>query len=868
MEYYKLISLSPTEKLNTVEKMLAIKDRQEQKELQRQQLAAQQQEKKEQKLLSAYGAINSLSETINKMGINEEEIEFKTNLYNQVDTMLNNLNETEDYMTTWKDVVDTTSSLMTDPKITSKVKANKDYQDWRKNLYESGLPQEIIEYYDATQTYTAGKYEDNNRGITTWKPTESWVEQPDIVKLQEQAMKLAAAEEGSYDTIYYMGRNGEYTDNIKESIDGVPYYKIGTEYNRLTEAKIKSAFNNIVRNNPKIMAGLEQDYKIDKWRHENGKTTFVDVTTDDAGIMLNFDDYINKRLYGFSKPASYNNVSQNITTMAGLSTSVIGKGINSKNNSSDKTLFSESYVTGVSYIPKTDSFESVMAGKNVASTILKDECRKLNLQFNPNEIDKSFQQIEEYYRLVDTELPKEIQDAYNSYNEYSEYYNNLINNIQDPELKNKIDFITTLDLGADLSTLTDENGDLNPYVKQYSSLINQLFKDNDVVEFELDGNKIKSLQDFKNIFPDYEQYGVSYNNGKITLNKTNANNLSIIGKKLKGFYKNVFKADIPNTHSGRKGILLDSITKLYDDINKDVEHITSEDNILIPSQVISQNDVITTLARQARLKEEDIKDVIISEIESGLRNAGYENSNMAIGYDNINPTYKNTGDQRVAAGRLLVSMLNDSANKDLVGIGYDNQTLEQVFTITIPNPKEGKYPEYITKFKKIMDIDDLTNRVIIRWDGIGQETKNLLKNSPQFKYGIKLGELNNAGIKNVNISDNYQLKIDNGQFMIYENGFYKNISKDQAIECLSIKDMLSDINYYAKSPKTNFDNLLNNYVDIIYRLNDGIDKESLKGKIIQEAQYMNDNFRDYITSISKPNGILDQLLKIKYNEPE
>lgn len=792
----------------------------------------------------------TLKTELAKLPLNPEEEDFRQGLYNEIEaTIQNNSNGGNAYYAL-DDVVKLSGDLLSSRALSSRVEAQTDYKNWLDNLEkDTTVDKDTKDYLKEKNTYKSGRSENDN-GIVTWNPKQSYTSTPDVTAAQLKALQMVAKDAGASEVIYYKNANGEYTLDINQSVDNLPYYKIGTKFEKVSKDKLREAFDSILKNSPNLYQGLQQDYKVAKWKHEKYNQGGVDLTTNDAGEDLDFNEYIEKRITGFVNAATYNHITTTHDEMSGVTTYAAMLRNSAKNDGKGLTT---GYTTqGISYIPPRSAVSTVIAGKNLALSNLKKIANSNQIEFDVENIEGSYNKLIQYYKDNNKVLPKAVYDNYQNYKTYLELYNSLVPK-DDIETKDKIDFCTALEQGFDLSVLRD-GAELNSYVKRHSFLINAIYNDSTTASFGINTDIIKKESDLKLYLSNYKDLGVTYNDKYITVDKDNAHNLFIIGNAL----YNVLAAKeipIPNLSDFLNNKTLDSkhlkqIVDLYNETSEAVNKYVDENQVVIPSTVKSASDILETLSME-RGDKENITKEIRDNITSTWGNMGAENIQMAIGIDNTPPNYNNNGLQRVATQKFINTML--AKFPSYVKISYDTQTLEQQIVVSIPEQtNENENDDFIEKFAKKFGMGKIKDRVVIRWDGANDPLKDYIKSGSEFKYNNRLANLNNSGIKEFTISNDTKLLLDNGYFAINKNGSTMPISQIQARDLLEAKDIFNDLNYYQefadiyKLSKGDQSNIIQNFIIACYKANPQIDINQLATEVYTKSKFFKGFISDTI----------------------
>ena len=678
------------------------------------------------------------------------------------------------------DVVSTFGDIASNAGMIGRLRAQQDYKTYIDNLNKrNDISEADKEYFREVNQYYYQDKTDNNGNViggTKWAPIDREVAAPNMPKMMESALKIAAKDAGGGNTIYYMAANGQLTTNPNASIDGLPYISKAGKYERLTQDKIKAAMDTVIANTPGALEGLRQDYKIANWRHNKNQSSnndlVIDETTDDKGLKLSFDQYIQKRLQGFYHSASYSHYYGTDTPLAGMSVQAAKARQTAKSGGiaiGDFIRTATNTTPGNYYIEKTSAISATVGQSKAATEKLKGYADSLGVKFDLNDITGSYQKIAAKYNGVP---PKEVYDTYKQYQTAVSRYEQLIPQGISNDFKDKIAFSTALENGVDLSTLGD-----NKYVKEYIDLINKAFTNNEEIPIYLNDfdNSIKNI--------DYKGLGLTIktdnlNRKYLSLDKNDAQNIYLIAAATNDYrVRGVSKT---NLLAGKTNMFLDKIYNNYNDTSKEIDKLMGEP-ANIPTETVSDMDVIQTMAQQYvdTGKFSDYKaarEYAADELEASLHNAWGPRVNMAIGFDAYPATYDITSEQKFAGQQLLRRAR--AKNKDLTSVGYDKNTLKTVINIALT--PELKDDDDIKEYLKILGADKGNNITIIADNMFNSSAKNDLLKSPEWSNSIDFTTAVNSGVHTFNLEDGNTIYTDGNNFEIESDGIRRIINFNQA----------------------------------------------------------------------------------------
>lgn len=697
------------------------------------------------------------------------------------------------------DVVSTFGDITSNAGMIGRLRAQQDYKTYIDNLNKrTDISEADKEYFREVNKYYYQDKTDNNDNViggTKWNPIDREVAAPNMPAMMVKALQIAAKDAGGGNTIYYMGANGRLTTNPNASVDGLPYISKAGKYERLTQDKIKVAMDTVIANTPGALEGLRQDYKIANWRHDKNQATneglVIDETTDDKGLKLSFDQYMQKRLQGFYHSASYSHYYGTDTPLAGMSVQAAKARQTAKSGGiaiGDFIRTATNTTPGNYYVEKTSAISATVGQSKAATEKLKGYADSLGVQFDLNDITGSYQKIVAKYNGVP---PKEVYDTYKQYQTAVSRYEQLIPQGISNDFKDKINFATALENGVDLSTLGN-----NKYVKDYIDSINEVFANKEEIPIYLNdfNNSIKNIN--------YKDLGLTIktdnlNRKYLSLDKNDAQNIYLIAAATNDYrVRGVSKT---NPLAGKTNMFLDKIYNNYNDTSKEIDNLMGEP-ANIPTETVSDMDLIQTMAQQYinTGKFSDYKaarNYAADELEASLHNAWGPRVNMAIGYGANPATYDVTSEQRFAAQQ--IARRARAKSKDLTSVGYDKNTLKTVINIALT--PELKEDADIQKYLKVLGSTDDNSITIIADNMFNNKAKNDVLSSPSWANSVDFTTAVNSGVHTFNLEDGNAIYTDGTNFEIESDGIRRSIDFNQAKAAVGANQKFNDLKYQYHS---------------------------------------------------------------------
>lgn len=719
------------------------------------------------------------------------------------------------------DIIAKAGNLSSDAGMIGRLKAQQDYKAYLDNLNKrTDLPEADKEYFrEKNQYYYSDKYDDKGNviGGSKWTPIEQEVASPDMVKMMDQAIRIAAKDAGGSNTVYYKDASGNYTNNANLSVDGLPYINKSGRYEKLTKDKLMLAMDSVIANTPGAIEGLEQDYKVANWRHNKNNVGGVDETTDEKGLKLNFNQYLEKRLTGFYQSASYSHYYSEVTPLEGMSVkaanarqaaSSVGYGDVARGIANARNTTPGDYT-----IRKTSALSGVVAQRLAATEMLKGVMDNAGIEFDINDVDGSYDRLKDYYKKNGEIVPKGIYDAYNAYKEGVDVYNQLLSNA-DEDVRDMAVFTSALENGVDLSMLKDSDGNLNPYVKQLVELHNEAFRDKDEIPIYLKGNFDEAIQQI----PDYKEYGLkiktdSNGNKYLSFNKENVGNSYIIANLIEDITRNpihilgssvtgyVQTANIDGTSN-----YFAKVKKLYDKTSEAVNKIINQNDELIPAELVSEYDVVETIVTDGynNGKWSDInaarKD-IREHLGASLDNVIGQRIDIAVGKDGHPLEYGFDSSQRFSIMEAIKRIR--TADPASVNISYDKNTLDTFIKVRLTD--DIKNDDAINSYLRDANLNNVNTFTIRTPNLFNDPAKNDLMSSAQFRHQKQFTDLVDAGVYSFRLPDGSALITNGvGNYGIQQGNSISGITRQDAIDAYSASKFFNDARYI-------YDDVVNRY---------------------------------------------------------
>lgn len=279
----------------------------------------------------AIKTVSNLQAEMAKLELNEAENEWRQQKISEIQQTIDNNTIFGNSAAALDDIIVKASNLASDAGMIGRLQAQKDYTEFKnKIINDKTLPEDYKEYYLENNPYYYKDIVDEKTGKvisgTKWNPNISPTAVVDLSSLISKGLQWAAKESGSYNQVRWLDKNGNPTTNPNEVFDGEYYDDTTHSFEKLDRRKIEAGIRAAIESTPGAKESLQQDYDIALWKHKKainatkGKYNIVSDVTDDNGITLSPQQYLNKRISPALYAAEYYNTIRKTTYGNGLKT--------------------------------------------------------------------------------------------------------------------------------------------------------------------------------------------------------------------------------------------------------------------------------------------------------------------------------------------------------------------------------------------------------------------------------------------------------------------------------------------------------------------------------------------------------------------
>lgn len=274
---------------------------------------------------------SNLQAEMAKLDLNEAENEWRQQKISEIQQVVDDNTVFGNSAAALDDIIIKAGSLASDAGMIGRLQAQKDYTEFKdKIIKDETLPEDYKEYFLEKNPYYYKDIVDEETGKvisgTKWSPTTSPTAVVDLSSLISKGLQWAARESGSYNQVRWLDKNGNPTTNPNEVFDGEYYDDTTHAFEKLDRSKIEAGIRAAIESTPGAKESLQQDYDIALWKHKKainatkGKYNIVSDVTDDNGITLSPQQYLNKRISPALYAAEYYNTTRKTTYGNGLKT--------------------------------------------------------------------------------------------------------------------------------------------------------------------------------------------------------------------------------------------------------------------------------------------------------------------------------------------------------------------------------------------------------------------------------------------------------------------------------------------------------------------------------------------------------------------
>lgn len=468
------------------------------------------------------GLASAYKTQLANLDLNAEEDAWRQEKIAQIDNAINNNLVYGNAYTAMDDVMKEIGDIASDPGMIGRIRAQKQYTDWLTQLDESGLSQDYKNYFkEKNKYYYEDKFDETGKviGGTDWQPQENWVQQVDYAGLAQQAIKLAAEDAGGGTSHYFIDANGNRTSDMSKAASAMYIDSVTGEWTRLSEDKIKLAFEGLINANPEYRAAVDQDYRIAKdYYSKEGIDKYGIVGLD--GYEMTRQQFLDNKIDPIATAASYYRAKSSSTIKQGIGASLAASGLlGGASSYGGVTNYDPSIYTSNKVSYKNQAPVEFTAQRNQSMNGFKS----LFPDFDFSNFDYAAANTLINESSLDNEQKFIAQKYLNEYLEAETYLNSIKKNLS-PKQQEQIDTKLAIETGGAVNPNTESG-------KAWTDYVNNMFsRRNGTIKTQYDINDINR---FVEQYPGGEealrQQGITIerngDNAQLVINENNKNNL-------------------------------------------------------------------------------------------------------------------------------------------------------------------------------------------------------------------------------------------------------------------------------------------------------------------------------------------------------
>lgn len=225
---------------------------------------------------------NKIMAAVGQLDLNEAEDEFKIDYIRDIQNQIDAASEFGGYSTALTTATQLAGNVLTDPRITGRIKAQQEYKAAKDRVQSrTDIGQVTKDRWLEENPYTyQDKYDANGNvvGGTGFKANWNPVRRVDLTDIYKRVKDLVATEAGGSENAMFLDENMQLTNDITKGFYGMAV-KRGTTWERLSEDKLKQAFDSIFKQTPDALESVMQDRDDRIWQYnksdDEGKKAFI-----------------------------------------------------------------------------------------------------------------------------------------------------------------------------------------------------------------------------------------------------------------------------------------------------------------------------------------------------------------------------------------------------------------------------------------------------------------------------------------------------------------------------------------------------------------------------------------------------------------
>ena len=264
---------------------------------------------------------NALELGLSQLDLNNADDAYKANLIRSTIAKIDAKAQGGNYSDTLSYARQLAADTMSDPELNARVKLNQQYQKQRQDIEKANIPSVRKQRWIEQNPYDFEKFANRDElgnfiGSSDFTPDWTPAAPTDMTKIYGLLKQLVAPEAGGGENVQFLDENGNLTTDASKGFFGMAV-KRGSKWERVTEDRLKSAFNALFNQYPEAMESLMQDMDDRRWEYDKaddeGKKAFLgsDIM-DGKGEFYSPEQYLAKRVDPVLHEMAYNHVESSI----------------------------------------------------------------------------------------------------------------------------------------------------------------------------------------------------------------------------------------------------------------------------------------------------------------------------------------------------------------------------------------------------------------------------------------------------------------------------------------------------------------------------------------------------------------------------
>ena len=457
--------------------------------------------------IQAIQAQSELQNAVAQLDLNESEEDFRQQLVNEIDSTVKENTRYNNAYFALPDIIQKAGNINSNPELIGRLRAQQAYKaniaaidartdvnDAAKEMAKARSPY----YYRDKQTG-----ELINNGV--WKPGYSPVKSYDVNQILQFVGQYVSPDKGGFSgPISFLNADGSVSDTWNPTGGlGVLNQQTG-QWERLSEEKIKYAWNTALAANPGIIASLKQDYEVANWNLDTKGEDIYNIIGQD-GSRITFNDFVNRIIDPYAKAKSYYNKTSSIT----YNNDVIKSYTDLKIASAQQQALQQNATVTINtpgnpvevkndIITRTN--ENINSYNNKFKQGIAERLQGTNYAVDLNSLNLDNRE-QTRQTLVNAGLPvEEIDDIMTDFDKYAKityadrkYMNDVYNRMSNRgKAARKISDNLLMGIQLDKDYFTDNNA-YDRWIKDYGQIIDSAFRHNNVYYGTKDSNEYQKI---------------------------------------------------------------------------------------------------------------------------------------------------------------------------------------------------------------------------------------------------------------------------------------------------------------------------------------------------------------------------------------